>query len=134
MGSSKGGYAALYFGIKYGAKSIISGAPQYLLGNYLSIPEHKEILKYIMGDESEKSISELNSLMPKVIKQCRNNPDIYLHYSVKEHTYKEHIEFLINDLKKQKYNLYEDRHDYLNHSDVGVYFPKYILNIIKDIL
>lgn len=34
-GSSKGGYAAIYYGIKYGFDSIIAGSPQYLLGDYL---------------------------------------------------------------------------------------------------
>src|SRR5699024_10179681 len=35
IGSSKGGFAALYYGLKYGFSNIIAGAPQTLLGNFV---------------------------------------------------------------------------------------------------
>ena len=36
VGSSKGGTAALYYGMKYNYGNIIVGAPQYKIGTYLS--------------------------------------------------------------------------------------------------
>ena len=39
-GSSKGGYAALNFGLDYANSVIIAGAPQYYLGYYLTQTSH----------------------------------------------------------------------------------------------
>ena len=63
-GSSKGGTAALLYGLRCGADAIIAGAPQYYIGNYLSGEDHKEILKSICGDETQKSIDDLNRILP----------------------------------------------------------------------
>ncbi len=68
LGSSKGGYSALYFGIKHQAEFIIAGAPQFLLGNYLTVNEdHLKYLEYIMGGVSFESIRFLNDYMKNLI-------------------------------------------------------------------
>ena len=41
-GSSKGGSAALYFGLKYGYGEVISGAPQIKISDYLGSLEHTQ--------------------------------------------------------------------------------------------
>ena len=41
-GTSKGGTAAIYFGLKLHADHIFSGACQYYIGTYLDREEHKE--------------------------------------------------------------------------------------------
>ena len=51
IGSSKGAYGALYFALDRKNTYVIAGAPQYMLGNYLNLPGHKEILEYIMGNK-----------------------------------------------------------------------------------
>lgn len=133
LGSSKGGYASLYFGIKYGADYIISGAPQYYIANYLNNKEHKEILKSIVGNITSNNINYLNNLLRNVIINSKNKPKIYIHYSKKEHTYKEHIYNLVEDLNINDYYLEEDIKDYELHSDVAKYFPKYINDIFTKI-
>lgn len=42
-GTSKGGTAALYFGLKHKVKAVFSGACQYNLGTYLSCEKHLPI-------------------------------------------------------------------------------------------
>lgn len=133
IGSSKGGYAALYFGMSRKNTSIISGAPQYKLGDYLYIPSHRNILKYIMGDDSKESISALNVLMENRLRTNESNDNtIYLHYSNREETFKSDIEPLIEELNNLKIRKKYDIHKYENHSDLTLYFPKYIKDTLKN--
>lgn len=131
IGSSKGGYAALYFGLDFKDSIIISGAPQYMLGNYLDYPNHKHILKYIMGDCSSNSINLLNDLMKnKLTNSQKNTNKIYLHYSNKEETYESDISLLIDKLKALNFETYYDLKDYTSHSDLTNYFPKFIISTL----
>ncbi|MFC1948350.1 Two component regulator three Y domain-containing protein [Chloroflexota bacterium] len=131
VGSSKGGWAALYYGLVCNADLIIAGAPQYYYGNYLSEnEEHLKILNSIMGDTSDQSISYLNDFLRKEIfshKSAQKKPKIVVHYSKNEHTYNEHISFLLEDLRKLKYYVEEDIEEYLEHSQVSDYFPTFLI-------
>lgn len=94
IGSSKGGYSALYFGLERKNSYIITGAPQYNLGDYLSIPNHKSILEYIMGYSCNDSIVKLNNLMKDKINLNRyNNNSIYI-YIIQQR--KRHINQILN--------------------------------------
>lgn len=132
-GSSKGGTAALMYGLKIGAEKIISGAPQYRIATYLSSDQHKPILKSILGDTTEQSIARLNCAVEDEIilhADDARKPVIYLHYSPKEHTYHEHIKELIDALERYHYPVVEDDHyTYTEHAEVGVYFKNFLLNV-----
>lgn len=133
IGSSKGGYAALYFGISRKNTTMIVGAPQYRLGKYLSIPNHKSILTYIMGDESIESIEKLNVLMENRLNENnKENNTIYLHYSTEEETFKSDISPLIEKLNSLSVKTVYDINNYKNHADLTNYFPKYIKDVLKD--
>lgn len=132
IGSSKGGYAALYFGLERKNTTIITGAPQYNLGDYLAIPNHKEILEYIMGDSTLESIKILNNLMKNHIYENKyNNNKVFLHYSTEEETFDSDLKFLVNDLNKNKLDVYYDKKSYKNHSDLTRFFPEYIKHILE---
>jgi hypothetical protein len=131
MGSSKGGYASLYYGLKVKADFITVGVPQYLLGNYLSMNEdHLNILRSIMGDTSKDSVNYLNELLRNEIinYNADTKPKMYVHYSKNEHTYGEHIVYLLNDLKEAKFDVEVDVEDYIEHWDVAKYFPQICKN------
>lgn len=130
IGSSKGGYAALYFGLEKKA-TIIIGAPQYYLGNYLNCEANKHILKYILGDINDKKIKELNLILQKKL-AISNEAQIFMQYSNLEHTYDEHIKFLIEDIKKYNINCKTECMNYLNHSDVSLFFPEYLIKILTE--
>lgn len=138
IGSSKGGYASLYFGLQEKDSIIIAGAPQYYLAKYLSGTENyiENCLKYIIGDElKQESLNYLDSLLPTIVKNnTSNNCKVYLHYSDQENTYKRHIKFLIKDLSIYKYKYELDVKKYENHSDVSLYFPDYIKSTINKVL
>jgi len=136
VGSSKGGSSALFYGIKLGADACIIGAPQYYIGSYLSSEKHRPILEAMMGDCSQASIDKLDSLLSgEIMNEQTNRPDIYIHYSPKEHTYDEHIKDMLMDLEKNGYVVHEDNeYSYLNHSEVKDHFPSFLLKTIKVII
>lgn len=78
-------------------------------------------------------INALDQIVPNAV---LNNDEIdktkiFIHYSTQEHTYKEHIEQLIDDLHKKGYSIIEDIRDYSDHGDVKYYFPKFLLDSLK---
>ncbi|WP_411169359.1 hypothetical protein ACH36K_02115 [Clostridium sp. MB05] len=135
IGSSKGGYAALYFGLERESSNIITGAPQYKLGDYLNLPNHKNILKYIIGDCSDEGIKKLNNLMrDKLYLNRDNNNSIYIHYSTKEETYESDIKPLLDEVNSVKLTAYHDKEDYSSHAELTLFFPSYIKDILRVIL
>lgn len=132
VGSSKGGWAALNFGLEYDNSSIICGAPQYYIGTYLNNMNGKVTIKSI-GCNTKKSLKYVDYYLKNKINNKKNNIKIYMQYSDNDPTYTEQIKYLIEDLKNKKYNLEEDVLDYKNHNDVSLYFPNYILRTMKRI-
>ena len=137
-GSSKGGYAALNFGLHLPNSIIIAGAPQYRLGEYFTDPANKleETLRYIAGNPVDQSKLEvLNKHLEKKIVNYAGHADsitIHLHYSEKEHTYEEHISKLIEALRKNDFHVTKDIQQYTNHSDISLYFPSFLLRKIDE--
>lgn len=136
VGSSKGGYAAIYFGVKDKNSIIISGAPQYKLGNYLNLNDYmrENSLQYVIGkDVTEEKIELLNMLMKNRLFECKdnNNSLINLHYSTEEHTYKNDIKFLLEDLNEYGYKVKSDVGSYTDHMEVSLHFPKYLVETVS---
>lgn len=133
IGTSKGGTAALYFGLKYGAECIIAGAPQYYIGSYLSYPKNRVFLEAIMGDASPESIRRLDALLPGLIASGGPKIKIFLHYSTQEHTYREHIVHLLEALKRhpERFTLSCDVRDYPDHGTVAEYYPPFLLDVLS---
>lgn len=114
---------------------IICGAPQYYIGDYLSGTQyHKNILKEIIGNqENDEGLRILNNKLSRIIKEYNiENIKFIIHYSKNEHTYKEHIIYLLKDLKEKNTNILEDVEEYLNHEEVGEYFKSLLLRIFKE--
>lgn len=133
VGSSKGGSAALFYSIKMGAEACIIGAPQYFLGDYLSIDKHLPILEGIMGNTSSEAIQQLNCIMRDCVQtNSQYKPQVYIHYSPKEHTYFEHIAEMLSDLERCGFVVYEDAdYEYTEHSDIAKYYPQYLLGVLN---
>ncbi|EEL49683.1 hypothetical protein bcere0022_30240 [Bacillus cereus Rock3-44] len=134
-GSSKGGYAALYYGIKYGFNHIIVGSPQVYLGDYLlKQTNFSNIATFIAGGTDQGDLEYLNSILPNLISETENKPNIFIHLGAKESHYRFHVQPLIQLLKQNKIDYTLDLGDYDKHSDVAIFFPPALKQKITDTL
>lgn len=130
-GTSKGGYCALYYGIKYNFGYVIAGAPQTRLGDYLSY--FPEISDYIAGGHEPKDISYLNSLVYNLIQDADEFPEIYIQVGKGDHHYQNHIIPFCKDLDKKKVNYHLELRNYSSHSLTGNYYIEYLLKTLNNI-
>lgn len=142
-GSSKGGYAAINFGVGFPGSTIIAGAPQYRLGDYLMDQNNRleRTLISITGsgylDAHQDKLEKLNNhLRVKILDAVRNNSEnqIYLHYSEAEHTYSEHIKYMLMDLDTGNFTTKKEILFYENHSDISLYFPDFLIRSIEEVM
>src|SRR5262249_23917712 len=63
IGSSMGGWAALYFGARVGAGHAIVGEPQTRLGDYLCGPAFHTLAEYIAGGSSDDDADFLDAIL-----------------------------------------------------------------------
>lgn len=135
-GSSKGGYAALNFGLQYSGAYIVIGAPQYYLTSYLKDSENFATLEHILGKADKQKEETLEfRLQNKILKNEKcSSQHIYVHYSNQEHTYQEHVVHMLEDMRKCDYQIEEDVAGYTNHGDLSYYFPDFLKNMIAKIL
>ncbi|MBO4989389.1 MAG: hypothetical protein J6D37_03550 [Clostridia bacterium] len=133
VGSSKGGYAALYFGLDEGKDTIVAGGAQYFLGQY-TLRHMPPLYSFLTGEEpSKKGIKRLDSLLKDKLAGSEKRK-IYLHYSDAEHTYEDSMRPLIADLKENGFAVEEDVAHYTDHGEIGLYFAEYLPQILSRIL
>lgn len=128
-GTSKGGTAALYYGLKHNASAMYAGANQYLVGTYLGRDDHIIILRAMMGDDApvEDAKRTLDSKMNGLLREKAGaHGEIHLFYSKNEHTYQEQIIPLKKDLDLLGYNYFDDIADFGAHDEVALFFPSYL--------
>lgn len=130
-GSSKGGFAALYFGLKYSYGHVISGGPQIFLAKYLvdRLSAASGVASYIAGGIDEESKNYLNSLMINLPKT--NPPNIYIHVGKGDHHYQDHVQPFLEHLDRLHIDYDLDVGDYTEHGDLGKYFPAYMVDRIN---
>ena len=128
-GTSKGGTSAIYYGLKYNAEHIFSGACQYNLGTFLSAPVHIPILKAMMNSTDQQVIDFLNSIMCHQLESHYNSQSlIHLIYSTEENTYQNHTIDLITKLDECGIKHVDTVLDFTNHNHIGKYFQTYVLD------
>lgn len=128
-GTSKGGSAALLYGLRLNGDFIICGSPQYYIGSYLSENAyHRQLMAGICRSSNAKDL--LNDLLPKEVSK-HGNKKVFLLISKNEKSYAEHLKPLIYDLEQNQYQLSVFDARYQNHDEVGLYFVSYIEQILK---
>ncbi|MCH5179123.1 MAG: hypothetical protein J1F13_05500 [Prevotellaceae bacterium] len=129
VGSSKGGFAALFYGFKYKATNIYAGACQYNLGDYLATLEHKEYYHVTGNAVNDKDTLMLNRALASMIEQNRDAPiHVHLLYSTEEHTYRDHIIDLIDKLDECNIAHTDHVEDFPEHSMVGGPFKHLLMD------
>lgn len=90
-GGSKGGSAALYFGLKYGFRNIVSIVPQFMIGTYLE--KHPGVAEYMMGQVTETNIRVLDNVIPDLVRAGANRgANIYVLSSPQDEQYPVQVE------------------------------------------
>ena len=133
LGFSKGGSAALYYGLKYGFKNIISSCPQLLIGSYVRDNWVKAANFMIGSDSISERINSLDKLIPELLNSDNiTDSNIYLITSPDDTQYKNQIEpFLPMFWGSQNFNLiYTSSQLAWQHSRVSRYNIPIILSIL----
>ncbi|MDH2887882.1 DUF6270 domain-containing protein [Bacillus cytotoxicus] len=135
-GSSKGGYAALYYAIKYSLGAVVSGGPQTLMGDYLFNLSSftRSIIEFIAGDCNKESVDFLNNLLYQLIEQKNVFPEINIQVGKGDHHYANHVIPLVNKLDEKSISYNLEVADYEKHGDVSKYFPEYLLENLERII
>lgn len=126
----------MYYSFLIPDVTAIVGAPQYFLGRYLDKPDTKENLSYLLhSDVTPETKEELDYRFRRLIETSACLPKkVYLHYSNQEHTFEDHVKWLLVDLKRRNVILDEDISDYRIHGDVSKYYPSYLKKVLDSIL
>ncbi len=130
IGSSKGGWAALYFGIKLGLGYVIAGEPQVFIAKYLLYKNGKDVLDFITNENN--CYHQIDNLLMEQIKGKDINymPHILVHAGSESYHYKEHIKAFIKEYPSEKLKL--DIEEYSEHNELIKYFPNLLVsNILK---
>lgn len=134
IGSSKGGFAALYYGLKYGFRNIIAGAPQTLLGNFvLDEAPHNNVAKVISGGEEEGDKLYLNNVLYDLEFFSHEFPNYFICVGSTDHHLDGHIKPFINHLnnlgKKIDFKIIPNS----NHNDLKLFFKDYLYESLNNI-
>lgn len=135
-GSSKGGTGALLIGFEMKAGHIISGANQLYVGNYLSsLSSNLQNLMFnkILGEYDNKSKEKLDELFKSKLLIKETSSNLYFHAGNQDTHYIKHMTPLLRHYDKYGI-LYElDLRNYIGHSNVGRFFPEYLIQKLKEI-
>lgn len=138
VGSSKGGWAAVYFGIQEPGSTIVAGSLHYRLGNYLTSTQtfKDNQMAYVMGhDYTSDDVSYLNSLLEGVIDRTKdNNPTIYYHYSDVEKIYETHTVDFLEKVNTMNWRLITDIEHYEKHAEISYYFPAFLKETLNNLV
>lgn len=132
LGASKGGSAALYFGVRHNIKNIITAVPQFYLGDYAETMWPK-VGEAMMGTITPAAVTLLNKLLPNTLRRDRQtDKNIYLFTALAD--YQREQEILPNLALLQKYrnfNLIESASPCITqHNEVTRYNLNLILALI----
>lgn len=99
-GFSKGGSAALYYGIKYNYGAILATVPQMHIGSYVK-KNWPEVFKAMTKDGSTAECEYLDSLLPNLLREDINLArNVYLFSSESDPQHTENIEPYVSEFGK----------------------------------
>ncbi|MCY0928484.1 hypothetical protein OTB20_20215 [Streptomyces sp. H27-H1] len=123
LGVSKGGSAALYYGLKYGFRNIVSVVPQFLIGDY--VRDRADTGRYMMGEDMpQQHVDALNNAIPELLKTYgAQGHNVYLFTSEADEQYPVEIAPHLNLFWNcQNFNVIRTRSDMVRaHGEVSGY-------------
>jgi hypothetical protein len=100
-GSSKGGSAALHFGLRYGFRNIVASAPQFLIGTFVR-DVYPKVGRSLLGEGlAEQDVRALDAILPDLLRAGANQEaHIYLVSSPQDEQYPTQIEPFLGMLQR----------------------------------
>lgn len=130
-GFSKGGSAALYFGLNFNFPNIVATVPQFHIGSYVA-KNWKVPAKHMLMDINEKNIRILDSLLPSVLKKDKFwDKNIYLLSSPADIQYETEIApYLVDFMKYKNFNFFFSKSQLVRaHNQVTAHHVPLLLSI-----
>lgn len=134
IGSSKGATAALYYGLKYGFKNVIAGAPQTKIGNFvIDEAPHKDVANIISGGNEIGDKLYLNSIFNNLDILPGNYENFYICVGTNNHHLKGHIMPFLNEFSSKGIDFNIIKIPEADHTDLKYYFKQFLYESINTI-
>ncbi|MFV0133069.1 hypothetical protein ACLGIH_07490 [Streptomyces sp. HMX87] len=100
-GSSKGGSAALHFGLRYGFRNIVACVPQFLIGTFVR-DVYPKVGRSLLGEGlAEENVRVLDAILPELLRAGANpEANIYLVSSPQDEQYTTQVEPFVGMLQR----------------------------------
>lgn len=131
VGSSKGGSAAIYYGMKYNFGNVIAGAPQYKIGTYLSDLSISDYAFDIFGEINDSNRVKYNNLI-RLAANVKTN--IYLLTSDGDNQYKKVLKEFEYVSRELQIKLNVDKCNINSHGEIAKEFPKFLYDKLDLVL
>jgi hypothetical protein len=133
-GSSKGGSAALYYGLKYNYGHVVAGAPQTRIADYVQ-RNTKETFEYMLGENpKEAEVKKLNEIILKQLKE-HSLTKLQLLTSENDIQYNRHIKPFVKEMDNLGMNYQLTVNNQIeNHNAIAVHFPLYLMTHLSNIM
>ncbi|MEU3095121.1 hypothetical protein ABZ690_09900 [Streptomyces sp. NPDC006967] len=131
-GSSKGGSAAIFYGLKYGYRNIVASTPQYYIGSYSQ--GHGVLGAYVLGEgEPQENVDRLDAVLSTLLAEDENHDrNIYLVSSTQDYQYEQEVVHFLPALRKySNFNLFMVQSPaFVKHAEVTRQGLSVILSVI----
>jgi hypothetical protein len=125
-GSSKGGSAAIYFGLQLGCR-VLAGAPQYYIGSYLAnAAAAVAVCELIAGGSEAEDVAWLDGVLPRAIDEAAPGTMVSLFSSSKDEQFTTHIQPMIERLERRGVDHQLTIGGYPNHRSVSDEFGPWL--------
>ncbi|HEY1360552.1 MAG TPA: hypothetical protein VGF21_19785 [Thermoleophilaceae bacterium] len=133
VGSSMGGFAALYFGARLRTGLAIAGEPQTLLGRYLCSPPFEPLAAHIIGGDSPEHRDALNGILFDALREGAPAA-IDLYCGDGSHHHERHVAPLAEFLDEQGLRYELELDEGFDHDDFGPHFASHLTRRIDEML
>lgn len=139
LGSSKGGYAALYHGLAFGAGHIVVGSPQTRLAAFLVHEQQKEnfhnrIFEWLFGPITAENKAYADALLfNHAEKFARPYQKVSIMVGRHEEHYAEHV-FPFQQAFKDRMDVNVVLGEYREHSDTATHYPPFLRETVAGIV
>ncbi|MET8574028.1 hypothetical protein [Streptomyces sp. NPDC005012] len=92
-GGSKGGSAALFFGLRYGFRNIVSLVPQFAVGTYVRTV-HPQVARFMLGEGvPPENVRAVDAILPDLVRSgTHRSANVYLLSSPQDQQYTSQVE------------------------------------------